>query len=174
MTDLQPMDDVPGDGFWPLLEFDLDTEVLDKQWVNCDFMSSFVAKMVSHNRADPFMFSNLLSAALNELFETVYRSKKEAGRFSVRMLRKGRVERIAMIVPCSGDEQQFFVNTVEEIRAPDALYKYLEFLFSGDGLDRRLGLFELAISYKAQISAVAVTDKAIRLTVDLIIDQEID
>lgn len=173
MTDI-PMESLPDDGFRPLLEFDLDTTVLDEQWIYCDFMSSFVANMVSHNRADSFMFSNLLSATLNELFEAVYRTKKEAGQFSFRMLRKGAVDRITMIVPCGRDEQQFYMKTVEEIRAPDASDKYLELLFSDEELDRRVGLFELAISYKAEISAVAVKDKAVSLTVDLVIEQETD
>lgn len=173
MTDIET-GNLPDDGFRPLLEFDLDTTVLDDQWVYCDFMSSFVANMVSHNRTDPFMFSNLLSATLNELFETVYRTKKEAGQFHFRMLKMESVDRITMVVPCSRDEQQFYLNTVEEIRAPDASDKYLELLFADDGLDRRVGLFELAISYNAQMSAVAVEDKAVSLTVDLVIEQETD
>ena len=173
MTDFQ-MDSLPDDGFRPLLEFDLDTTVLNDQWVYCDFMSSFVANMVSHNRADPFMFSNLLSATLNELFETVYRTRKEAGQFRFRMLRKGSVDRITMVVPCGRDEQQFYLKTVEEIRDPGASDKYLELLFSDDELDRRVGLFELAISYKAQMSAVALEDKAVCLTVDLVIEQGTD
>ena len=173
MTDTQ-MGGLPDDGFKPLIEFDLDTAVLDDQWVYCDFMSSFVASMVSHNRGDPFMFSNLLSATLNELFETVYRTEKEAGQFRFRMLQKGSVDRITMTVPCGRDEQQFYLKTVEEIRAPGASDKYLELLFSDDKLDRRVGLFELAISYKAQMSAVAVEDKAVCLTIDLVIERETD
>lgn len=168
------MDGLPDGGFRPLLEFDMDAATLDDQWVNCDFMSSFVANMVSHNRADPFMSSNLLSATLNELFETVYRTKKEAGQFHFRMLHKDSVDRITMVVPCGRDEQQFYVNTVAEISAAGAEEKYLELLFSEGELDRRVGLFELAISYKAQMSAVTIDDHAVRLTVDLVIEEETD
>jgi hypothetical protein len=173
MTDTQNHS-APADGYKLLLEFDLDTKVLDDQWDYCDYMSSFVANMVSHNRADPFMFSNLLSATLNELFETVYRTRKEAGQFRFQILRNGPIDRITMLVPCSADEQQFYIKTMDDICAGDASETYLDLLFSDKGVDRRVGLFELAISYNAELSADAVEDHAIRLTVDLALEPETD
>ena len=161
-------------GFEPLLEFDLDTKVLEGQWIYCDFMSSFVASMVSHTRTDSFKFSNVLSATLNELFETVYRTRKEAGPFRFQILRKGPVDRITMVVPCGEDEQQFYLKTIEEINAPDAQETHLDLLFSDKELDRRVGLFEVANSYKAKISADKVEDSAVRLTVDFHLEQEAD
>ncbi|MCY3702335.1 MAG: hypothetical protein OXG16_06605 [Rhodospirillales bacterium] len=173
MTDTQN-NSLPEDGYDLLLEFDLDTKVLDDQWDYCDYMSSYVARMVSHDRADPFMFSNLLSATLNELFETVYRTRKEAGQFRFQLLRKGPIDRITMLVPCAADEQEFYIKTAEELCTADASEKYLDLLFSDEGFDRRVGLFELAISYKAAVSADAVEDRALRLTVDLALEPEPD
>lgn len=174
MTGIRQTHGVSEDGFRLLLEFDLDAKALDDQWVYCDLMSSFVADMVGHNRADPFMFSNLLSATLNELFETVYRTRKAAGQFRFCMFRKGAVDRVTMTVPCGLDEQQFYLKTIEEIRAPGASDKYLDLLLADGELDRRVGLFELATSYEAQLSAVVVEEKAVCLTIDLAIEQETD
>ena len=173
MTDTQ-INSLPEDGYDLLLEFELDTKVLDDQWDYCDYMSSYVARMVCHNRADPFMFSNLLSATLNELFETVYRTRKEAGQFRFQLLQKGSMDRITMLVPCTVDEQQFYIKTAKELCTADASEKYLDLLFSDEGFDRRVGLFELAISYKAAVSADAVEDRAIRLTVDLALEPGAD
>ena len=79
-----------------------------------------------------------------------------------------------MLVPCAVDEQQFYIKTAEELRTADASEKYMDLLFSDEGFDRRVGLYELAISYKAAVSADAVEDRAIRLTVDLALEPETD
>ena len=37
------------------------------EWLHCDRISSYLARMVSHNRTDSLLYANLLSSALNEL-----------------------------------------------------------------------------------------------------------
>ena len=169
MTDKKPAT-IDESNFQLLLEFDMDARSIDKHWTYCDHIANFVARMVSHNRADPFLYSNLLSASLNELFETVYRTRKEAGPLHFSFLRSDDGDRIELSLPCAEEEQEFLRTALEEIRAPKAADTYLEFLFSEDKLDRRIGLFELAQTYKASIAMSVPESKLVLLTIDLTLD----
>ena len=158
-------------GFRTLLEFSLDAKALDGRWDYCDFMSNFVARMVSHTRADPFLYGNLLSATLNELFETIYRMRREIGLFKFRILRKGSTDRIAMTVPCEREEREFLESTAQEVQAAGNSTEFLSLLHAKDEFDRRVGLFELAVNYGARISVEALEENLVRLTVDLNLEE---
>lgn len=54
--------------FEPLLQFDMEMEDFLSDWHHCDHVSSYLARMISHNRTDPVRHSNFFSSALNELF----------------------------------------------------------------------------------------------------------
>ncbi len=157
--------------FRPLLEFDMDAGHIDEHWTYCDHIANFVARMVSHNRSDPFKYSNLLSTSLNELFETVYRTQKEPGQLHFCILRKGDTDRIELKLPCAGGELEFLLDAVDEIYAPDASENYLGLLFSEDKLDRRIGLFELAINYEARINASTPRKNTLLLTMDIMLNE---
>lgn len=167
MTEIQ----LDASDFQPLLEFDMDARAIDEHWTYCDYLATFVARMVSHNRADPFLYSNLLSASLNELFETVYRTRKEAGQLRFCFLRGEQGDRVQLSLPCAKEEQDFLHSTLAEIHAPGASETYLEFLFSDGSLDRRIGLFELVQTYKAKIEMSVPGAQLVVLTVDLTLDE---
>ena len=164
-------DKIDESSFQTLLEFDMDALAIDEHWTYCDHIANFVARMVSHNRTDPFLYSNLLSASLNELFETVYRTRKEAGQLRFRFLRNEHGDRIQLSLPCSKEEQEFLHDTLDEIHSPDAAETYLQFLFSEGNLDRRIGLFELSQTYQAKIEMKVPQTKAVLLTIDLALDE---
>ena len=169
MTKTNP-DMIDESNFQPLLEFDMDALAIDKHWTYCDHIASFVARMVSHNRADPFLYSNLLSASLNELFETVYRTRKEEGQLNFCFLRSESADRIQLTLPCPKEEQDFLHSTLDEIRSPRAKDIYLKFLFAEGDLDRRIGLFELAQTYNAKMEMSVRGAKMVVLTVDLTLE----
>ena len=158
-------------GFQPLLEFDMDALAIDRHWPYCDHLATFVARMVSHNRADPFLYSNQLSASLNELFETVYRTRKEAGQLRFCFLRSEHSDRVELSLPCGKEEQNFLRNTLDEVRAPDAAEAYLGFLFAEGDLDRRIGFYELTQTYKAKIEVHVPETEMVVLTIDLSLDE---
>ena len=157
--------------FEPLLEFDLDTSHIDSHWEYCTHISNFVARMISQNRSDPFMYSNLLSTSMNELLETVYRTRKEPGQLHVCILRNGDTDRIQINIPCPREEQEFLSGLAEEVRAPDASDIYLGFLFAEGELDRRIGIYELVINYCAQIGVSSTDSESVQLTVDVILNE---
>ncbi len=159
-----------GSGFQPLLQFDVDARVFGSNWLYCDRISSYIAQMVSHNRPDSFVFSNLFSSALNELLETVFHARKAAGELRCRIMRDGPIDRIEIVSSCSEADRRFYMDAVEDARAPDASEAYLNALFSEGPLDRRIGLLELAVDYEAELSVEPVENDAIRLIVDLVLD----
>jgi hypothetical protein len=158
------------DGFTPLVEVDMDANVFGASWSHCDHLSSYVARMVSHNRTDSLLYSNLFSSALNELLETAFRMNAAAGKFQCRIWRRDGVDRVELIIPCHAEQMMFYLETVALARQVDAVERYRNMLFSEDRFDARTGLLELAVDYAAEISVSPVGEHAVRLTADLALE----
>jgi hypothetical protein len=161
-----------GDEFAPLIEVDMEANVFGESWSHCDQLSSYVARMVSHNRSDSLLYSNLFSSALNELLETAFRAHAAPGKFRCRVWRKGKIDRVELIIPCEPGQIGFYLDTVTLAHRDDAVDRYRGMLFSEGRFDHRTGLMELAIDYAAVISASRVGDDAICLTADLALEIE--
>jgi hypothetical protein len=154
-------------GFEPLLQIDMGVEVFASNWLYCDRLSSYVSRMVSHNRTDSLLYSNLLSSALNELLETAFRQHGAAGEFSCRMLRNGVIDRIELHIPCDEAASAFFRAAAEGIRGSDVGDQYRSALFAGDQIDPRIGLLELTIDYGARIEVEQLAPGLIVLSAQL-------
>ena len=83
-----------------LLEVSMGIQDFSSDWLHCDRISSYVARMVSHNRSDSLLYANLLSSALNELLETVFANHGPDGEFSCRVRRRGASDVIELNLPC--------------------------------------------------------------------------
>jgi hypothetical protein len=160
------------DGFSPLIEVDMEAEVFGADWAHCDNLSSYVARMVSHNRADSLLYSNLFSSALNELLETAFRAHASDGTFRCRIWRSGRTDRVELVIPCRAEQQVFYLDTVALAHHGDAAERYHGMLFSDRSFDTRTGLLELAVDYAAAITVEPEGDHAVRLTTDLVLEPE--
>ena len=42
------------------------------EWRHCDIVSNYISRAASFNRADAFLYSNLLSTVVNELLEVAF------------------------------------------------------------------------------------------------------
>lgn len=153
--------------FQPLLAIDMDVEVFASRWSNCDRLSSYVARMVSHNRTDSLLYSNLFSSAFNELLETAFRYHGESGRFLCEIHRAGPTDRIALSIPGSQDDFELYEKAVRQAGGDDAAKLYRDALFSGDEPDPIVGLLELGVDYKAALSLERLDGKGLMLVVDL-------
>lgn len=161
-----------GSAFRPLLALDMEIGAFGAHWSNCDRLSSYVARMISHNRTDSLLFANLFSSALNELLETAYRNRGAAGRFSCRVLRSGKTDRIELTVPCTPAERSFYEDAIARLQAPGVEALYQDALFASGALDPRIGLLELAVDYGAALSLGAAPDAdSLHLTVDLALEE---
>ena len=150
----------------------MQADVFGADWTHCDHLSSYVARMVSHNRADSLLYSNLLSSALNELLETVFRAHATEGTFRCRIWRSGATDRVELVIPCKADQRNFYLDTVALARDADVAERYRGMLFADSQFDTRTGLLELAVDYEAAITVEPEGEDAIRLTTDLVLEAE--
>ncbi|GAA0783547.1 ubiquinone biosynthesis methyltransferase UbiE [Roseibium denhamense] len=145
-----------------MIELDLDVQDFASDWSNCDSMSSYVSRMVCHNRTDSLLFANLYSSALNELLETAFRVHGRTGQLVCRFRRTGDVDRIEIDMPSDDGVLSFYQGAVDLARGPDAQTVYLDKLFSSDVPDMALSLLELSVDYGADLSLTR-DDQAQRL-----------
>lgn len=157
--------------FQPLVEIDMKIGVFGAQWTHCDRISTYVARMVSHNRTDSLLYSNLFSSVLNELLETVFRIHDGDGDFVCSVRRNGAVDRIEITLPCDARQVGFYRDAIEVVHGSEAADRYRLALFSTGPLNPEIGLLELAVDYDAQMSVEQVEEGVIRLTADVALEE---
>jgi hypothetical protein len=157
--------------FQPLVEIDMKIGVFGSQWTHCDRISTYVARMVSHNRTDSLLYSNLFSSVLNELLETVFRIHGGEGDFACSVRRNGPVDRIEITLPCDISQAGFYRDAMDAIHGSEAADRYRLALFSTGPLNPDIGLLELAVDYDAQMSVEQVGEGVIRLTADVALEE---
>jgi hypothetical protein len=162
--------DALGCTFEPLLQIGMDIDVFTSNWAYCDRLSSYAARMVSHNRIDSLLYSNLFSSALNELLETVFRAHGSGGNFMCSISRLANKDRIELTIPCKAREAQFYLDAMKRLSRSDVAEKYRSALFAEGALDPDIGLFELAVDYDASISVETTDENTIRLIADLALE----
>ena len=160
--------------FAPMLDIQMGIDVFAMDWLYCDRLSTYIARMVSHNRTDSMLYANLLSSALNELLETVFRSHALTGQFSCRVLRDGVRDRVELRVPCDAVARAFFSETARLVSRNDIGDQYRNVLFSDGPLDPRIGLFELIVDYGARIAVAELGDGGMLLTADLRLEGNVE
>lgn len=156
--------------FLPLLEIALGAPTFAANWSHCHRIATYIARMVSHNRANSAAYLNLFSSALNELLETAFRTHKGNGNINCTVSRAGKIDRIALTIPCDEHIQNFYSATITELGAQDATDRYMAALTNRD-IDPRLGLMGLAADYKATISIRPDSKDNVCLIADLMFDE---
>ena len=159
--------------FHSLLSIDIEPHAFCANWANCDRISTYFARMISHTRSDAFYYSNLYSSALNNILETVFHTHADKGKLRLHAKRKGEVERVEISIPCTSEVRKFYVKAAEDIRTLDASQLYLDALFSDPPLDRRIGLLELAVDYGAKIFVEQDGDDDVKLAVNFVLEEQL-
>src|SRR5262245_59031276 len=98
----------------PALEVTISTGAFESNWANCERVSSYVAKAVSHNRPDPLLHYNLLSSALNEIMELAFRAHAPGTAITCSVLRREGVDRVVLSVPGSEELSAAYRKMVGE------------------------------------------------------------
>ena len=104
----------------PTLEVTISTGAFDSDWANCERVSSYVARAVSHNRRDPLLHYNLLSSALNEILELAFRAHAPGASISCSVLRKEMLDRIVLDVPGNEELTGTYRKLVDEATRGDS------------------------------------------------------
>jgi len=157
-------------GTKPLVEISMGIEAFASEWLHCDRISSYFARMVSHNRSDSLLYANLLSSALNELLETAFAHHGPEGDFSCRVCRAGEADVIELDLPCDEQTLSFYNEAAQRLRRPDVADLYRNALFSPGAADPHLGLLEVAVDYKARISIVPESGNRLRLAAEMALE----
>lgn len=159
------------DDFQPLMSIDMDMAAFEGNWAYCDRLSSYVARMISHNRTDSLLFANLFSSAFNELLETAFRTHSGAGRFACAVERCGDIDRVRLTMPADEKVKSFYNTTLARLTQANAAEQYRDALFSDGPIDPSIGLFELAIDYDARFSLDLGAGDVLHITADLALDK---
>jgi hypothetical protein len=152
-----------------LLEVSMGIEDFSSQWMHCDRISSYVARILSHNRSDSLLYANLLSSALNELLETVFTNHGPGGDFSCRVRRRGAKDVIELTLPCDDATRRFYENAAERLESRDVAHLYRTALLAEGKQDPHLGLLEVAVDYQAKIS-IAPAGAQLTLSAELMLE----
>lgn len=155
-----------------MLQMDLDIGDFCSNWSHCDLMSAYLARMVSHNRLDSILFSNLYSSALNELLETVFRVHGESGKLHCSVQRRDNLDRVELVFPADETVCRVYEEAVAKACGDDAERLYLEALFADEDPDASLGLMELGVDYGAKLSTARRDDGRLCLIAELSLEGE--
>ncbi|WP_113567179.1 ubiquinone biosynthesis methyltransferase UbiE [Rhizobiales bacterium] len=153
--------------FEPLLQFEMEMGTFLSEWQHCDHLSSYLARMISHNRTDPVRHSNFFSSALNELLEVSFRSGAASGHIGLAIYRHGPIERVQITFPCPSEQVPFYREAVSKVDRSDAHARYLDSISTDMAPSRESILLDLAINFDASIRIEESTLHAVTLIVDL-------
>ena len=142
-----------------IIEVSMRINDFSSEWMNCDRVSTFMARLVSQKSVDPMFHANLFSTALNELLEVVFFNHGPQGSFTCRVGRVGDVETIEIELPYDERTLNFYTDVLKTLDRPDVEELYQASLFEAGQVDARLGLLELAVDYKAKMSVLVAADQ---------------
>lgn len=157
--------------FEPLLELEMEMATLVADWSRCDQCAAYVARMVSHDRHDPIRHANLLSSALNELFEMSFHTRESGGTLTCRFYRNGLIERIELTFPCSAEQRDSYQAIVERIGNGQALANYLDVITDDAARAEHAILLGLAVNYDADIGLSDQDTGVMTFVVDLALER---
>lgn len=156
----------------PLLQLELEASAFAADWRHCDQIANYVARLMSFDRADPFLYSNLLSTVLNELVEIVFFRHQSQGRLRCRFTRDGAVDRIEFEIPVETYHRDFYERAVTHAQSAMVGELYTRSLLGELPPDRGIGFLELAADYGAQIWMEMLPEgRSLRLVIDVRLDE---
>jgi len=153
-----------------MLQMDLNIEDFCSDWSHCDLMSAYLARMVSHNRLDSLLFSNLYSSAVNELLETVFRMHGNDGTLHCSVHRKGNLDRVELVFPADDDTYRAYEDAIGKVSDKNAEKLYLDALFSEAEPDASLSLLELGVDYGARMTVDRLDDGRVHLAAEMMLE----
>jgi hypothetical protein len=153
--------------FQAMIQIDMKIENFISSWTHCDYISSYLARVISHNRSDSVRYSNLFSSAINELLEVAFRTRHPSGELACKVSRQGKTDRVELTFPCTPEEREFYEQALLEIEGPGVRQRYLNSVSGDLAPSREVVLAELAIDYNAALRLESGDNDVVTLVVDL-------
>lgn len=152
----------------PLIRVDLTAADFAANWQQCDRVANYLARTVSSDRPDTFLHANLLSTALNELFEIAFVQHRDGGKIICELLRSGPADRVQLTIPVEAAHRAYYRKQVDYIHSGDVSQLYATALLGEADPDTAIGLLELAADYGAVITLdESLDDSHLRLVVEM-------
>ena len=152
--------------FDSMIEIDMEINTFISEWLHCDYLSTYLARMISHNRSDSVLHSNLFSSALNELLEVVFRTRHPGGDLACKVSRQGNTDRVELTFPCTPEERHFYEHALQ-IAGTEARERYVNSVSGDLAPSRNVVLSELVVDYAATLRIEASAADTLTLVVDL-------
>lgn len=153
--------------FAPMIQIDMEIKTFVSSWRHCDYVSTYMASMISQSRSDSIRYSNLFSSAINELLEVAFRTRHADGELACRVSRHGATDRIELTFPCVPEERQFYEEAVSQVAGSEVRGRYLNSVSGDLAPSREVVLLELAIDHNATFRLDEAGADTITLVVDL-------
>lgn len=153
--------------FEQLLNLEMEMATFTADWLHCDQLSNYVARVVSHDRRDPLRHSNLLSSALNELLEMSFRAEAQRGELICGFYRHQQIERIELSFPCPSQQRRFYSDLVDGLKDSKTLATYVDIIADETAPIEQAVLMGLTVNYDAEIELRASSADALTFVVDL-------
>ena len=137
-------------------------------WLQCDRVANYLARTVSSDRPDTFLHSNLLSTALNELFEIAFARHRAGGKITCELSRNGSADRVELTIPVDAGQRAYYRQQVDHVHSGNVSELYSRALLGEADPGTAVGLLELASDYGADISLDDSQDDAhVKLVVEI-------
>lgn len=144
-----------------------------KDWCHCDQLSNYVSRLVSSNKIDSFVFSNLFSTVINEVLEAIFRNNSGNDHVEVSIYQAGNDSLIVSSIPVDDVSRDFYDRVISGLKNGDAKDMYRELIKREKGFAPETGFYELAADYDADISLEHKPDgKRIALSVRVCLEPE--
>jgi hypothetical protein len=151
-----------------LIRVDLCAGDFTADWHQCDRIANYLARTVSSDRADTFLHSNLLSTALNELFEIAFVHHRAGGKITCELLRNGSADRVELTIPVTPAHRAYYRKQVDHVRSGNVAKLYATVLLGEADPDTAIGLLELGADYGAAVSLdESLDDSHLKLVVEM-------
>ena len=160
-------DENAAQGAREMVQVDMDLAAFNSDWLHCDYIATYLARTISHNRPDSVLFASLFSSALNELLEIVFRTRDNGGRFACSVSRQHDIDRVALTFTCTEEERRFLEQAINRTKDSDAEAHYMAALSGDPGPSREALLIDLVLTYNASISLEMTGDGETAVFVDL-------
>lgn len=134
-----------------LCRLSVSAESFSRDWAHCDQLSNYLSRIVSFDKADSFIFSNLLSTVLNEILETIFLNHSDNYSIIVSLYQSGDDTVIISDIPVDSESALFYSTVASDIENGDPSEMYRNEMGKNGEISRAVGFYELAADYGAMI-----------------------
>jgi hypothetical protein len=153
----------------PIVAIQLSADSFSSNWVHCQQLADFLARVAASDRHDAEHHATLLSHFLNELLELVYRLHAPARVIQVCVFKTGDELLVEFTIPINDDTERAYrelFSTLGDGDSREFLRQYIQKLPTA-GSDSETSFLELAGIYKMKLELRSTDARAQTLVLSM-------